>query len=96
MELGCIVLNKISQLEKNAIWFHSYVEFKKQNDEHKAEKEKLIKINTERETNHKRLWTIKNKLRVAGGAVGGGWAKWGMGIKEGTRDAHCYMEVMNL
>ena len=26
---------------------------------------------------------------VAGGAVGGGWANWGMGMKEGTRwDEH--------
>jgi len=33
MELECIMLNKISQSEKdkNIIWFHSYVEFKKQN-----------------------------------------------------------------
>ena len=40
-----------------------------------------------REANHKRLLTIKNKLRVDGGRENG-WAKWVMGIKEGT----CYDE----
>jgi len=38
----------------------------------------------EREANHKRLLTIEKKLRVSGGEVGGGWAQWVMGIKEGT------------
>jgi len=31
-----------------------------------------------------RLLYIENKLRVAGGEVGGGWVKWVMGIKECT------------
>ena len=34
----------------------------------------------DREANHKRLLTIENKLRIAGGKVGQGWARWGMGI----------------
>ena len=42
----------------------------------------------EGETNHKRLFTTENKLRVDGGRWVGGWAKWVMGIKEGT----CYDE----
>ena len=42
----------------------------------------------EREANHKRLLTIENKLRIAGGEVGKGWAKWVMGIKEDTCDEH--------
>ena len=37
-----------------------------------------------REANHKRLLTIENKLRIAGGVGSGGWAKWVMGMKEGT------------
>ena len=41
-------------------------------------------IKTERETNHKRLLNTENKLKVVGGAWVGGWAKWVMGIKEGT------------
>ena len=35
-----------------------------------------------------RLLTIENKLQVSGGQVGGIWAKWVMGIKEGTCDEH--------
>ena len=46
-------------------------------------KEKSHKVKTEREANHKRVLNTGNKLRVAGGVLGGGWAKWGMGIKEG-------------
>ena len=41
-------------------------------------------MKTERETNRKRLLNTENKLRVAGGVQVGGWAKWVMGIKEGT------------
>ena len=35
-------------------------------------------------TNHKRLLNTENKLRVAGGVLGGEWAKWARGIKDGT------------
>ena len=35
----------------------------------------------ERETNHRRLLIVGNRV-TAGGA---GWGKWGMGMKEGTR-----------
>ena len=41
-------------------------------------------MKAERETNHKRPLDTENKLRVAGGLVGGGWAKWVMRIKQGT------------
>ena len=59
-------------------------------DEHRGKK----KIKREREANHKRLLTIENKLRVAGGVVGGGWAKWVMGIKEGTcRDENSVLYI---
>ena len=40
-------------------------------------------MKSERETNHKRLLSLRNKLRVAGGVVGG-WGNWVMGIKEGS------------
>ena len=39
-------------------------------DEHKGREAKKIK--TGRETNHKRLLNTENKLRVAGGVLGGG------------------------
>ena len=39
-----------------------------------------------------RLLTIENKLRVAGGEVGRGWAGCVMGIKEGTCDEHRVMD----
>ena len=38
---------------------------------------------SERETNHERLLTIGNKLRVTGREVGGGSGNWVMGNKEG-------------
>ena len=41
-------------------------------------------MKTEREASRKRLLTVGNKLRVAGGEVWGGWDNWVMGIKEGT------------
>ena len=31
---------------------------------------------------------MENKLRVAGGVVGGEWAKWVRGIKESTPETH--------
>ena len=46
----------------------------------------------EREAKHKRLLMIENKLRVDGGRWGG-WAKWVMGIKEGTCDEHWVLYV---
>ena len=41
-------------------------------------------IASERDSKHKRLLIIGNKLRVAGGEWGGGWSNWVMDIKEGT------------
>ena len=38
---------------------------------------------SEREKNHETLLTIGNKLRVAGGEVGGRMGNWVMGIMEG-------------
>jgi len=40
------------------------------------------------QSNHMRLLTIENKLRVTEGAMGGGWAKCMMGIKEDTCVEH--------
>ena len=39
----------------------------------------------ERETNHERVLTLRNKERVAEGEVDGGWGDWVMGTEEGTR-----------
>ena len=38
---------------------------------------------SERETNHERLLTLRDKLRVAGREVGGAWDNWVTGIEEG-------------
>ena len=46
-----------------------------------------------RKVSHKRLLTIENKLRVAGGEVGGEWAKWVMSIKKGTCDERWVLYV---
>ena len=50
-------------------------------DEHKGGE---AKIKTGRGTRHKRLLNMENKQRVAGGVVGGGMVKQGMGTKEST------------
>ena len=39
---------------------------------------------SEGETNHERLWTLRNKLRVLEGRGMGGWVGLVMGIEEGT------------
>ena len=51
-------------------------------DEHKEREIKIIW--KRRGTKHKRLINMENKLRVARGVVGGGWAKWVRDIKEST------------
>ena len=50
-------------------------------DEYKGRE---TKIKTGRGTKQKRLINTENKLRVTGGVMGGGWAKWGRGTKEST------------
>ena len=60
-------------------------------NEQKGREVKIIK--TGRETKHKRLLNIESKLRVAGGVVGGGWAKWVRGIKEGTCWEHWVLYI---
>ena len=72
MELECIMLSEISQSEKDRYhMIHLYVEFQKLNRRSYG-KGRKNKIQTEREANHKRLLNTENKLRVAGGEVGGG------------------------
>ena len=64
------------------------MELQKQIDEHRGRKQ------IERKANHKKLLNHeKLKLRVAGGEVGRRWAKWIMGIKEGTCDEHWMLYV---
>ena len=72
IELESTTLSEISQSEKDKyriMWSHSNVEFKRDTDEH-IERGKRRK--EERETNHKRLLMIENKLRIEGGSGGSG------------------------
>ena len=57
------------------------MEFKNKIDDHR---DRGGGTKREWETNHKRLLTIENKLRVTRREVSGEWAKWAMGIKKGT------------
>ena len=41
-------------------------------EDHKGREEKLNGKSPERETNHERLLTVRNKVRVVEGQVGGG------------------------
>ena len=51
-------------------------------------------MKTGRVTKQKRLINMENKLRVAGGVVGGGWAEWVRDIKEHTCwDEHWVLHV---
>ena len=52
-------------------------------EDHRGREGKLNGKKSERETNHERLLTIGNKLRFAGGEVGGGWGNWVMGHEGG-------------
>ena len=45
---------------------------------------KQVKTKSEREAKHKRLLTIGNKLRVAGGERVVRWGNWVMDSKKGT------------
>ena len=76
MDLEYIMLSKVSQSEKDKHHMISLI--------YRILKMKQMNIGEGRkkETSHKRLLTIENKLRVAGGDVGGGWPRWVMGIKE--------------
>ena len=42
MDLEGIMLSEISQRKTTIIWLHSYEEFKRQKDEHKGRKTKII------------------------------------------------------
>ena len=51
-------------------------------EDHRGREGKLNGKSSEREKNHESLLTIGNKLRIAGGVVGGGMGNWVIGIKE--------------
>jgi len=63
------MLSEISQSQKEKYHMISLICGRNKTDEHMGKKKKRKK---EREANHKRLLTIENKLRVAGGEVGRG------------------------
>ena len=52
-------------------------------------------MKSERDTNHKRLLIIGNKLRAAGGKMGGKWGNWMIDIKEGTDVMRTRIRLMN-
>ena len=51
-------------------------------DENKGSETK--RIQKQKGTKQKRLINMENKLRVTGGVVGLGWAKWVRGTREST------------
>ena len=68
--LESIILSEISQSEKDRL--HSYVEFKKQNQERK-------KRGRESDKPRARLFPLENTLLVTRGEVGGGMQGVGIG-----------------
>ena len=58
---------------------------------------KLHKMKSERETNQKRLLTIGNKLKVAGGKEGGDGVAglWALRKACDVMSAGCYMQLMS-
>ena len=60
-----------SQRNTNAIWFHSYVEFKRQNKQAKEKRDKP----------KNRLLTTENKQMVTRGDVSGRMGETGLGSK---------------
>ena len=65
-------------------------------EDHRGREGKLNRKKSESETNHGRLWTLGNKLRVTEGRGLGGWGNRVMGIKEGTcDDDHWVLHVTN-
>ena len=74
MELEYIMLSEISQSEKDKYHMISLMwNLRNKTSEQRGKRES--------DKPRKRLLTIENKLMVT---RGGGWAKWVMGIKEGT------------
>ena len=64
-------------------------------EDHRGREGKLNGKKSERETNHERLWTMGNKLRVTKGSRVGGWVP-GDGYKEGTCwDEHWVLQATN-
>ena len=65
-------------------------------EDHRGREGKLNGKKSERETNHERLWTLGNKLRVTEGSRVGVLGNWVMGIKEGTcGDEHWVLYATN-
>ena len=67
------MLSEISQSEKDSYHMTSLMwNLRNKTEDHGGREGKTNKIKSERETNHKRLLIIGNKLKVAGGEGGGG------------------------
>ena len=50
---------------------------------------------SEGETNHERLWTLKNNLRALEGRGVGFWVSLVVGMKEGTYCMECWVWCIN-
>ena len=72
MELEGIILGEISQAEKELSYdFTHMLNIRNRAEAHRGREGKLNGKKSERETNHERLLTLGNKLRVAEGKVDG-------------------------
>ena len=71
MELGGIILSKISQSERQLSYdLTLMLNIKNSTKDRRGREGKLYGRKSERETNYVRLLTLGNKLKVAGGDVG--------------------------
>ena len=94
-ELECTMLSKISQRKTNTIWFHSYVEFKKQKKNEYKEKEREREREANQETDS---WLQRTNWGLPEGRWEGAWVERVIGMKEGTcHDEHrvLYGEALN-
>lgn len=78
MQLPSTTLSETGQRKTNTIWSHSYVEFRKQNQQ--------AKKGEKREKPRTRLFAVEDSLMVSRGEVGGRLAPvWGQ-LAPGERD----------
>ena len=85
MELEEIMLSEICQAESQLSYGFTYLwNIRNNMEDIRRRKGKVKWGKSEGETNHERLWTPGNKLRVSEERAVGGWASLVMGIKEDT------------
>ena len=93
MQLESIMLSEISQRKTKTIWFHSYVDFKKQNKWAKGKKRER-----ERERQTKK-WTLNYREQTDGYQRGcgwrNGWNRWWRLRNAFVMSTRCCMEGLN-